>query len=82
MTIVGAMIATENRGLTRSAPDLPRHVEKYREVGKKLKAAGRPIGQTLGHTFGDAPTFNTPICRGAAPRSRRQDRQPQQERDK
>ena len=27
--------------------------EKYRDVGKKLKAKGRPIGQTLGHTFGD-----------------------------
>src|SRR6266446_6902454 len=24
-------------------------------VGKKLKAAGRPYGQTAGHTFGDAP---------------------------
>ena len=34
--------------------------EKYRDVGKKLKAKGRPIGQTLGHTFGDAPTFTYP----------------------
>jgi multiple sugar transport system substrate-binding protein len=25
-----------------------------------LKAAGRPVGQTLGHTFGDAPTFTYP----------------------
>jgi len=24
-------------------------------VGKKLKAAGHPYGQTAGHTFGDAP---------------------------
>ena len=31
--------------------------EEYRAAGKKLKAAGRPIGQTLGHTFGDAPGF-------------------------
>ena len=30
---------------------------KYREAGKKLKAKGRPLGQTLGHTFGDAPAF-------------------------
>lgn len=29
--------------------------ETYREAGKKLKAKGRPFGQTLGHTFGDAP---------------------------
>ena len=25
------------------------------DAGKKLKAKGRPIGQTAGHTFGDAP---------------------------
>src|SRR6516165_5357784 len=29
-------------------------------AGKKLKAKGRPIGQTLGHTFGDAPAFAYP----------------------
>jgi multiple sugar transport system substrate-binding protein len=34
--------------------------EQYREAGKKLKAAGRPLGQTLGHTFGDAPNFSYP----------------------
>jgi multiple sugar transport system substrate-binding protein len=34
--------------------------EQYREAGKKLKAAGRPLGQTLGHTFGDAPLFSYP----------------------
>ena len=38
----------------------PQTWEEYREAGKKLKAAGRPIGQTLGHTFGDAPTFSYP----------------------
>src|SRR5262249_23851901 len=31
--------------------------DEYREAGKKLKANGRPFGQTLGHTFGDAPSF-------------------------
>jgi len=31
--------------------------DEYRAAGKKLKAKGRPIGQTLGHTFGDAPGF-------------------------
>jgi multiple sugar transport system substrate-binding protein len=35
--------------------------EKYHEVGKKLKAKGHPVGQTLGHTFGDAPTFAYPL---------------------
>jgi multiple sugar transport system substrate-binding protein len=34
--------------------------DAYREAGKKLKAKGRPLGQTLGHTFGDAPTFSYP----------------------
>ncbi len=31
------------------------------EAGKKLKAKGHPIGQTLGHTFGDAPGFWYPF---------------------
>ena len=39
------------------AKEFPKTWEEYREVGKKLKAKGKPIGQTLGHTFGDAPTF-------------------------
>lgn len=38
----------------------PRSWEQYREAGKKLKAMGRPIGQTLGHTYGDAPAFSYP----------------------
>ena len=35
----------------------PQTWEEYRAAGKKLKAAGHPFGQTLGHTFGDAPGF-------------------------
>jgi multiple sugar transport system substrate-binding protein len=35
----------------------PETWEQYRAAGKKLKAAGHPFGQTLGHTFGDAPGF-------------------------
>ena len=31
--------------------------EGYREVGKKLKANGHPIGQSLGHSLGDPPIF-------------------------
>jgi len=38
----------------------PETWEAYREAGKKLKAKGRPLGQTLGHTFGDAPGFSYP----------------------
>ncbi|HTI79331.1 MAG TPA: extracellular solute-binding protein [Acetobacteraceae bacterium] len=33
----------------------PKTWDEYRAVGKKLKAAGHPYGQTAGHTFGDAP---------------------------
>ena len=29
--------------------------DALRDAGKKLKANGHPLGQTLGHTFGDAP---------------------------
>src|SRR5580704_13471199 len=38
----------------------PETWEQYRDAGKKLKAKSRPIGQTLGHTFGDAPSFTYP----------------------
>jgi multiple sugar transport system substrate-binding protein len=43
------------------AKEYPKTWDEYREVGKKLKAKGKPIGQTLGHTFGDAPTFAYPV---------------------
>jgi len=39
------------------AKEFPKTWQVYREVGKKLKAKGYPIGQTAGHTFGDAPAF-------------------------
>jgi multiple sugar transport system substrate-binding protein len=38
----------------------PQTWDEYREAGKKLKANNRPVGQTLGHTFGDAPAFCYP----------------------
>ena len=41
----------------QGANDFPATWDEYHAVGKKLKAAGHPIGQTLGHTFGDAPAF-------------------------
>jgi len=40
-----------------SGGKFPQTWEEYREAGKKLKAKGRPFGQTLGHTFGDAPSY-------------------------
>src|SRR5271156_2803767 len=35
----------------------PETWDEWHDAGKKWKAAGHPIGQTLGHTFGDAPGF-------------------------
>src|SRR5437763_4411352 len=32
----------------------PESWEEWRDAGKKLKAKGRPLGQTLAHAFGDA----------------------------
>jgi multiple sugar transport system substrate-binding protein len=31
--------------------------DEYRAAGKKLKAKAQPLGQALGHSFGDPPTF-------------------------
>jgi multiple sugar transport system substrate-binding protein len=41
--------------------EFPKTWDEYREVGKKLKAKGKPIGQALGHSFGDPPTFVYPL---------------------
>ena len=60
--IIGGMIAYRKSWFEEvGAAKFPETWEEYREVGKKLKAKGRPIGQTLGHTFGDAPTFAYPF---------------------
>lgn len=47
----------KNLGIT----SLPDTWDEYLKVGKKLKDGDYPIGQTLGHTFGDAPTFAYPL---------------------
>jgi multiple sugar transport system substrate-binding protein len=39
----------------------PETWDEYRAAGKKLKANGQPIGQALGHSFGDPPTFWYPF---------------------
>src|SRR2546426_12513719 len=41
--------------------EFPKTWDEYREVGKKLKAKGKPLGQALGHSFGDPPTFAYPL---------------------
>ena len=59
--VLGAMIVYRKSWLAaQGANAFPATWEEYRALGKKLKAAGQPIGQTLGHTFGDAPTFTYP----------------------
>jgi len=60
--IIGGLIAYRKSWFAQAgATKFPETWEEYRAVGKKLKAAGHPIGQTLGHTFGDAPTFAYPL---------------------
>jgi multiple sugar transport system substrate-binding protein len=59
--VPGAMISYRKSWFEEvGATSFPKTWVEYREVAKKLKAKGRPIGQTLGHTFGDAPTFTYP----------------------
>ena len=59
--VVGALIVYRKSWFEEiGLKEFPETWEQYRDAGKKLKAKGRPIGQTLGHTFGDAPTFSYP----------------------
>jgi len=53
----GGLIAYRKSWLAEVGFDgkFPATWEEYRSVGQKLKKAGRPYGQTAGHTFGDAP---------------------------
>ncbi len=39
----------------------PQTWDEWRQVGKKLKAKGKPVGQALGHSFADPPTFAYPL---------------------
>src|SRR5256712_1708777 len=56
--IVGGQIAYRKSLFEEvGANEFPKTWQQYREVGKKLKAKGDTIGQTAGHTFGDAPVF-------------------------
>jgi multiple sugar transport system substrate-binding protein len=56
-TILGVLLAVRTSWFAEIGygPDkFPQTWEEYREAGKKLKAKGRPFGQTLAHAFGDA----------------------------
>src|SRR5690348_4892301 len=59
--VLGAMIAYrkswfEEVGFSK----FPQTWDEYREAGKKLTAKGQPLGQALGHSFGEPPTFAYP----------------------
>ena len=53
----GGLVAYRKSWLAEAgaANGFPKTWDEYRAVGKKLKAANHPYGQTAGHTFGDAP---------------------------
>ena len=54
-----------SRGSPRSgATQPPKTLDEWRKIGAALKKKGKPIGQTLGHTYGDAPTFSYPARYG------------------
>lgn len=60
--IVGALMAYRKSwfnevGITK----FPDNWDDFRDAAKKLKAKGRPFGQCLGHTVGDAPAFCYPL---------------------
>jgi multiple sugar transport system substrate-binding protein len=42
------------------AKEFPKTWDEWREVGRKLKAKGRPVGQSLGHGM-DSTTFTYPL---------------------
>ena len=39
----------------------PTKLDDYRKIGTALKKTGRPVGQTLGHTLGDATGWTYPL---------------------
>ena len=61
-TVGGGLIAYRKSWLEEAgAKGFPDTWDTFRDVGRKLKAKGRPIGQTAGHTFGDAPGWWYPF---------------------
>ena len=60
--VVGAAVAYRRSLFNEiGQKEFPKTWDEYREVGKKLKAKGKPVGQALGHSFGDPPTFAYPL---------------------
>jgi multiple sugar transport system substrate-binding protein len=62
MAIIGAMNAYRKSWFAEVGyNEFPKTWDQYRDAGKKLKAKGFPIGQSLGQSFGDPPTFVYPL---------------------
>ena len=62
MAIIGAMNAYRKSWFAEAgANEVPKTWDAYRALGKTLKAKGHPIGQSLGQSFGDPPTFVYPF---------------------
>jgi multiple sugar transport system substrate-binding protein len=59
--VAGILAAHRAPAFGQGATSFPKTYEEYRQVGAKLKKKGHPIGQTLGHTFGDAPAWAYPL---------------------
>jgi multiple sugar transport system substrate-binding protein len=60
--IVGLQIAYRKSWFAEvGANTFPKTLEELRQVGMRLKQKGHPYGQTLGHTFGDAPAWSYPL---------------------
>lgn len=62
MAIIGAMNAYRQSAFAEVGyNEFPKTWDEYRDAGKKLKEKGLPIGQALGQSFGDPPTFAYPL---------------------
>ncbi len=61
-SIIGNAVAYRRSWFKEAgAEQFPKTWDELRKVSAVLKKKGRPYGQTLGHTFGDAPTFTYPL---------------------
>src|SRR5262245_30035161 len=57
-SVLGNAVAYRKSWLKEAgASEYPKTWDEARKVFAVLKKKGKPYGQTLGHTFGDAPTF-------------------------
>lgn len=61
-SIIGNAVAYRRSWLKEvGASEYPKTWDQARKVFSQLKKKGKPYGQTLGHTFGDSPTFTYPM---------------------